>query len=480
MSAPVSVVSRLVVAVLAGLLAAACTGSATEGGSSGGLPAGPRDPLFPTLGNGGYDARHYRLAIRYDPDTGIADTTTTLQAIATEQLRAFTLDYDGPPVLSVSVAGHSADARRTGEKLVVETEPPIDDGDTFEVRVHTRGVPESRSFTFHGLRLTQGWIDTGGAVITMDEPDAAHSWYPCNDHPSDKATFTFRVSAPSGLAVLANGSRSPTQTRGDRSVWTYEERDPMATYLAQVAIGPYVVEPAGRVEGVELTNAFLPKDVRRMQRTFARQGDILRMLSDTFGPFPFDTYGAIVAPGIQVFALETQTITTFSRDRLLEHDVGYDEVVIAHEMTHQWFGDAVSPATWSDLWLNEGFATYGQWLWEQQLDGRTPEDQAREVLRDRRQLARLAPTAAPQQPSDLFGDQVYAGGALVLQALNDRVGQDTFLRTLREWYRQNRGRSVTTADFIALASDVAGEDLGPFLHDWLYEAERPSSLPSAA
>ena len=473
----------LVVAAAALVLAVGCTsdsGSSRSSGPEGGGEPTAHDPIFPTLGNSGYDARHYTLSIDYDPTSGQIDAETTIEAAATETLSTIYLDYDGPPVISVSVPGHRMEARRRGEKLVLSAQPPIEDGRAFRLTVHTRGVPDGRTFTIHGDRLSQGWIDTGGSVVTMDEPDAAHSWFPCNDHPSDKATWTFRLAAPSDLTAVANGELTSTLRGGEDTMWTYEERFPMATYLAQVAIGPYVVDSAGSVEGVELRNAFLREDLEQMRSLFGRQAQMLDALSDVFGPFPFDTYGALAAPGIQVLALETQTLTTFSRDALLKNSFGFDEVVAAHEMTHQWFGNAVSPATWQDIWLNEGFATYGQWLWEQRLDGKTPQQQALEQLQDRKELTKAGPTAMPLRPDDLFGPQVYGGGALALQALRNRVGDDTFLRIVRGWYERNDGKAVTTADFIAFASEVAGEDLEPFLSDWLYEAERPGSLPPAA
>jgi aminopeptidase N len=463
---------------------AGCTGSSSDRQHVRRTPAatpsaGPIDPLFPTLGNRGEDVRHYGLTLRYRPSSRALDARTSVLIEATRKLETISLDYAGPGVVSATIDGAPADFRTEAGKLTLRPEAPVDAGQRVTVLVHSHGVPQATSFTIHDRRVTQGWIDTGGSTVTMDEPDAAHTWFPCNDHPSDKATFTFAITAPAELTAIANGDLTSRRRSGDLTTWTYEERDPMATYLAQVAIGRYAVVSQGTTSGVRLRNVFLNTDVARMTPIFERQPEILRFLVDRFGAFPSDTYGGLVANGFQVTALETQTMTTFNRSRLLSHDLAYGEVVQAHEMTHQWFGDAVSLESWGDIWLNEGFATYGQWLWEERIGGLSPEEHAVQALENRAELTALGPTAAPKVVSDLFGDQVYSGGALALQALRDRVGDTTFFRILRTWYGLYRGRNATTPDFLRVASEVAGQDLRAFLSDWLYEPERPLSLPSA-
>ena len=438
----------------------------------------PLDPIFPGLGTASYDVRQYTLALKWDPATHVLDARTTIAAVARDSLRSVSLDYSGPPVVAAAVDGTGTTPHEGNKKLVLPLPHGVNPGDPFTAVVHTHGRPGGGGFSVHGEQIRQGWIDSrDGGTVTLDEPNGAHTWFPCNDHPSDKAIFAFRVTAPSSLTVVANGVLSGRRTRGHDTTWTYREPTPMATYLAQVVTGRYVVQRHGTVAGVRLRNVLPKAFVPRLERILAPEPRILIFLSKRFGVFPFDTYGGLVVNGYPVTGLETQTLTTFSMQRLLSHGRTYDGVVQAHEMTHQWFGDAVSPATWRDIWLNEGFATYGQWLWEAEIGGPSPELHAREVLRRRALLARLGPTAMPAGPGDLFGDQVYSGGALALQALRDHVGASVFFRILRSWYRTFRGRSASTAQFIGLASRVAGEDLEAFLHPWLYSATRPSSLP---
>src|SRR5262249_1550123 len=143
---------------------------------------------------------------------------------------------------------------------------------------------------------------------------------------------------------------------------------------------------------------------------------------------------------------------------------GCPDQLMAHELAHQWFGDAVTPARWRDIWLNEGFATYGEWLWGTKDD---PATMARLAADARDDLARAGSTARPiagPTVDTLFAFPVYQGGAAVLQSRREQVGDTTFFGILQQWVARYRGRSATTDDFIATASDVAGRDLGPFLH----------------
>jgi aminopeptidase N len=260
--------------------------------------------------------------------------------------------------------------------------------------------------------------------------------------------------------AVANGTPSPPVADGDRTTFTWTMADPMATYLATVAIGDYVVRDSAGPHGLTQRDAFLRGDAATVAPCLGLTSEVIDFYEPRFGPYPFDSAGVLIADSTPGLAMETQGRPLFSRDDFVG---GCPDQLIAHELAHQWFGDAVTPARWRDVWLNESFATYGEWLWGSKDD---PTTMARLAANARDDLQRAGTTMAPiDDPGvdSLFAFPVYQGGAAVLQALRDEVGDATFFRILQQWVARYRGRSATTDDFIATASDVAGHDLGPFL-----------------
>jgi aminopeptidase N len=453
----------------AGTAGGAGTTTTTSVAPAAGEP-GVGDPYFPALGNGGYDVDAYDLALDVDP-TGAGRLTgvATIEATAVEALSSFHLDLDGLEVRSVMVDGEEAAFRRDGPELRIDPADPLAAGAGFTTVVRYDGAPRpSRS----GVELLPdvGWFDLAGDAgsYVLAEPSGAATWFPANDHPSDKATFTFRVTVPAGLAVAANGTLQGSRTDAGRTTWTWRMDDPMATYLATVVVGDLVLTEPVQVGGVTIRNAFAEAHVAAATATFALQPEMLEVFVEAFGPYPFDEYGAVVVDADLFVALETQTLSLFGRDML-----GGGEAVIAHELAHQWFGNAVSPATWRDIWLNEGFATYAQWLWADHRGQATVDALAAEAH------GRLADDGTGDVPpgdpgaADLFHPSVYERGALALHALRAEVGDDAFWATLRRWVADHAGASASTDDFLAVAGAVAGEDVEPFMSEWLYAPELP-------
>jgi aminopeptidase N len=202
----------------------------------------------------------------------------------------------------------------------------------------------------------------------------------------------------------------------------------------------------------------LKDDLERVAPCFDTTPAMLTFFADRFGPYPFAVYGILAAESTPGVALESQTLSLFSRDDLRGR---CPETVLAHELAHQWFGDAVTPARWQDIWLNEGFATYAQELWA------TKDDVAAITADARRATGRpWSPPAAPTAAS-LFSPSSYEGGGAVLQALRLQVGDDTFFGILKAWVATYSGRSATTEDFVALVRAEAGPAAADHLHTWL-------------
>ncbi len=653
----------------------------TKTGFKPGAP-GVGDPYFPRDGNGGYDVRRYVLDLRYQPATGRLSGVATIKARATQNLSRFNLDLDGLRVHSVRVNGRRAAwTRHTGELRVDPKGIGLRRGQTFRTVVRYAGVPK----LFDEESVGQiGFFHTDDGVLIAGQPHGASTWFPVNDHPTDKAAYTFRVSAPKSLQVVANGALKRRHTRGGFTTWTWQTGKPMASYLATVDIGHFrlthhrtrgisywdaidsrlfrpVAKPrtgqrfaltrmadssykrlthsidvpaggaqlsfsvvrdtepdwdfffveahtaglddwttladanghtstdtglscpgwlelhpflahyqtgnpddsckpqgttgswhasTGRSDGyenwvvdlspyagrtVEVSLAQVSDDVVQVHGAFIddvtvstgqgttsfeqdgdtmdgwavsgppagspgndndwtvgtaaqspppegvvaraslrKQPEILRFLSKKFGRYPLRIAGGIVDRDDRVqFALETQTRPVYG-SVFFTNQVDGDSVVV-HELTHQWYGDSLAVRRWRDIWLNEGFAQYAEWLWSQHEHHGTPARIAADLYDN-------IPADDPfwklkignPGPADLFDGPVYLRGALTLQRLRQRVGNHDFFRILRRWAHANAGGNVTTPEFIRLAERISGERLRGMFRSWLYTARKPS------
>lgn len=320
-----------------------------------------------------------------------------------------------------------------------------------------------------GTRLTNGWITADGYTFTLGEPDAASRWYPANDHPRDKAAFTFRLEVPNGIVAVANGRLTSKTTTGRSTTWVWDETAPMAAYLAQVGIGDFVLDEHPGPNGVTLRNAIARSLADEIAGSVAAETtDMLTYLESLFGPYPFDVYGVLVPDALLGYAFESQTLTLIGR--ALVSDPTRGSIVLAHELTHQWFGGWVSPSNWRDVWLNEGFATYGEWLWADHALGiplTVSMEQARRLVRDG--------SGRTDDPGvdEMFNANTYQRGALTLGALRMAVGDDTFFRILRTYLDRFGGRTASTKDFIDVAEEVSGRTLRGFFEDWLGDGPLP-------
>jgi aminopeptidase N len=435
------------------------------------LPDDVPDRTFAGLGDPRIDVSHYGVLVRADPGSeeirGSAELT--LRSTAKEPLTGFSLDLRGPKVTSAGVDGVRAKVTQADREVVITPSAPIrrDQGDVI-VTIEYEGVPDQGEFPGWGMPV--GWqADDEDGWFTMSEPDGTGTWVPVNDHPSDKATWTIRLDVPAGMTGIANGrlqGGKPKRTQDGRDRWTWVEEEPMASYLVLAAIGDYDLESSDHGD-VRVVRAF-PRSLGDEDRSaYDPIEDILDYFSSQFGPYPNDDAGAIVVPTALGLALETQSRPLFGTDATFD---GYSPA-LAHELAHQWFGDAVSPTTWTDVWLNEGFATYADWMWTEHDGGSTVDESARDTAES--EPVEDTPVRDPASAAE-FGAPVYEGGALALHALRLTVGDETFFRVLRRWVSTYDGKSAGTGDLVAIASDEAGKDLGPFFEQWLDRAPQPA------
>jgi aminopeptidase N len=422
--------------------------------------AGLGDPFFPTAGNGGYQVEHYALRMKLGRKARKLRAVVRIEAIATQGLSRFNLDYRGPKVRAVRVDGERARFRHPRSELIVTPRQGIAQGEEFEIRVRYRGRPHK----LEGPDGAEGWVRTKDGAFVAGQPLGSETWFPCNNSPLDKATFAFRVTVPKRLKAIANGRLERQIKRPRRTTYVWRAHDAMAAYLATVTTGRFRVSRSAISERPNLV-AVDPKERRAGVR---RTGDILELFEALFGPYPFDDVGAIVdhAPAVG-YALETQT-------RPIYNDTP-GHVLVAHELAHQWFGNSVSLERWPDIWLNEGFATWAEWRWKQSAGGPTT------ATRLDRLYATPAgndafwnpPPGDPGRPGRLFDGTIYDRGAMTLEVLRQAVGNDTFEAILREWTDRFAYGHATTGDFIALSEELSGQSLDALFDAWLFEPGKP-------
>lgn len=433
------------------------------------------DSLYPGFGNGGYDVQHYALDLTVDPATSAISGSTTILALATQDLSSFNLDLIGFSVTSVIVNESQATFSRDGQELTITPNAPITSGSPFTVTVEYNGVPEQ--ITSVAIPVLTGWViaDSGSGMkesFVLSEPDGAANFYPVNDHPLDKATYTIRVTLPKPYEAVVNGDNIQVIDNGDTTTTVGEVESPMASYLTTIEIGDFdLVEEPG-THGVPIRNYFAAGLGDDYRAAFARQDDMIGYFQSLFGEYPFKVYGAVLVNAITGSALETQTLSIFGTDMINPSDPQENEATVAHELSHQWYGDSVSVADWRDIWLNEGFATYAEVLWREHTDGIDARDA---WIGDTYQyfLDNALPPPGTPPADDLFNSSVYYRGALTLHALRLKIGDAAFFNLLHEWYTRHRDGNVSTADFIALANEISGQDLSAFFDAWLYQPALP-------
>jgi aminopeptidase N len=343
------------------------------------------------------------------------------------------------------------------------------------VRYH--GVP--KPLVLLPFNAPIGWLRTNDGAAVAAEPDAASTWFPSNDHPSDKASFTFVVNAPSTYTSVANGLPSGSVTAGGRTTTTWQAPDPMATYLATVALGKFKINrytTAGGIPVLDAVAAGVGKDADNALAAFPR---ILDYEQSVFGKYPFSSAGNTVVDAFLGFALENQTRPVYDRGFFAPGNNPFELGVVVHEYAHMWFGDSVAVRRWQDIWLNEGFATYAEWLWSGHEGDGTPEQIYQSLICLPPSVTVLwNPKPGDPGKSQLFAQSVYTRGAMTLQALRKAIGDQAFFTVLRRWAATNQDGLGTTEKFIGLAQGVSGKKLQPLFDTWLFTPGKPAGLPT--
>ncbi len=429
------------------------------------------DPYVGSFGNGGYDVQAYDLDITWDQAATQLDGITTITATATQTLGSFNLDLYKLDVTAATVNGEAAEFGRDGNELTIIPSEEIADGADFTAVITYGGTPQMEPGRL-GSSAPSGWHTLADSAYVLGEPIAASTFHPANDHPSDKANFTYRLTASDGQVAIAGGTPISETDNGDgTTTWVYEHDEPLATYLTTMMFGDFEVREDGTsASGIPIRNVFYAPLADQAEPIFKNQPAMMDAFEEMFGPYPFDLYGSAVVNDVIGGALETQTLSVYGNDVLRFGP--FAERIVAHELAHQWFGNSVSVQNWEDLWLNEGFASYAEALWLERSDPTFNMDNWLAEAAAQGPLLRELVHRPPQD--ELFGAQVYTRGAVTLHALRLEVGDDLFFEILRTWTDRFRNENATTADFEALVEELANKDLSAFFDAWLRTEEPPT------
>ncbi|WP_030739456.1 M1 family metallopeptidase [Streptomyces sp. NRRL S-31] len=459
-----------------GALAAASLLLAIPASAASHTPGAPGigDPYYPDYGNGGYDVSHYDLRLQYQPKTDELEGTATILAKTTQDLSSFDLDFL-LDVSEVRVNGAKAAFTTSGQhELVVTPKTPLAKGASVTVVVRYSGVPSTKSA--YGFST---WHRTPDGAVAADEPESAWWWFPSNDHPSDKATYDVSVAVPDGTQAISNGTLQSTSSKLGWTRYNWRQNKPQATYLATLALGRFDITTGTSDGGVPVINAYsrdLGDNEGAARASVERTGEIVDWLSGYFGPYPFSSAGGYVPNTTTGYALETQSRVYYSPRQFAN---GSNASVVVHELAHQWYGDDVSLKRWKDIWINEGFARYAQWLWSEH-EGEGTAQQLADYVYASHPADDAFWTVAPGDPGadEQFGAAVYDRGALAIQELRNAIGDDAFFAILKGWPREHAYGNASVADFQKYAERVSGKPLAALFDTWLFQTSKPAA-PSA-
>ncbi len=420
-------------------------------------PSGYGDSIYPLLGDAGLDVTHYDLSVTSDPRQDTIGGRAVLSVTALRELGQISLDFAGPKVLGVKLGNEAVRHVQVGEKLLILPSAPVAAGTAFTLTVAYAGTPALHLDPSTGGGLRLGWITQAGGSYVLSEPDGAHTFFPCNDVPADGASYSLHLDVPAGYTAVASGVQTRQVTASGRTRTDFELTQPIPTYALTVHVGKLDLETPPGPAGIQIRNAFpvgLPESVKA---AFAQTPAMIGFLNTWFGPYPYPVYGVAVTADPQIPALETATLSTFPSSQ-------QQPTTALHELAHQWFGNSLRLGDWSDIWLNEGFATYAELLWAQN------QGQSAAPLLERwyARLARGQPRGlAATQSSQLFDSSSYLRGALTLHALRVSVGDERFRKILMQYASRFAGKSVRTTDLLSVARQIGGQTALDAMQPWL-------------
>ncbi|MBB2975048.1 aminopeptidase N [Microbacterium endophyticum] len=420
----------------------------------------------PQSGDPSFDVESYDLDLTYRVRTNRLEGTAMLSGVVREQTRSLSIDLIGLRVSRVRLDGEKRTKFTQGpRKLQVGAPRELRPGERFTIAIDYAGAPAPR----HSRWGTIGWEELDNGALVASQPVGAPTWFPCNDRPDDRATYSLSITVDAEYAVAATGVRTDVTRKGGMVTSRFRSDVPTATYLLALQIGTYTPSPFEVPGGITGELHTAPTQRVAAARAFADVPKMLRAFTDAFGPYPQQHCTLVVTPDALEIPLESQGMAVFGSNHLAPDS----ERLVAHELAHQWFGNSVGIGQWNDIWLNEGFACYAEWLWFEASGRQTADASAREHYRQLRGEPQDLVIAEPG-PDLMFDDRLYKRGALALHALRTLLGDTVFFDLLREWAADNRHALVDTEDFRMLVARYSPRHGGATLSAWIDQPSLPS------
>ena len=420
----------------------------------------------------GFDVQKYEISLSINDVNHFIEGDVLATVNAVDALSSISYEFVGLTVASVKVNGQVATYTHTGGILAITANIPA--GQQFTTQVFYSGVPQLSANSYH-----LGMMFGNNTVFTISDPDAGRQWWPCYDHPWDKAIVDLHITMRSDWMVAANGLRSGITNNGNGTSTTHWlGSNPMTTYLVCITAGPYVeiTQSVPSLNNLPIQNFVMQSQYNNAVIDLQNVPEMIRYFSSIFGAYPFEKYGHATVNMSTYSAMEHQTLTTLG-NYILNGTQSY-EPTIAHELAHQWFGNAVSFLTFKDVWLSEGFATYSEHLW---ADKRFGWQTACNYVTSNYHQYYLSwensnGTPAIYNPSfyNYFSPPSYEKSASVLHMLRLKIGSANFFQLLQQWFTTYKHSNAVTAEFQAMAEQISGQDLQQFFSQWIYGTGIPS------
>jgi len=420
-----------------------------------------------------YDVLRYNIGLKLDPAKKIIKCEVEITLVPSANLSEVEFDLSSDMAVSgVKIKDKAINFTRSVDILQLSNK--FKKNDTVTISVSYSGDPSKKKNFFFGR------INKIDLIYTLNEPENARDWLVCNDIPSDKALVSFAITTDTSLTSVSTGKLDSTVTNsmsGERTTyWSSAVQVP--TYLIsffcsryQTGESTYISNISGK--SLPLYMYGLPWQRLKFSGILEDHKEFLGVFEKYFGeyPFPGEKYG-IAAFLWQYGAMEYPTISGFG-SRLID-DYPAQQTVFVHELAHHWFGNAVSPKTWGDIWLNEGFASFCEWLYLEEQGKNEGRDLISKTLEYAKEPNALK--GVLKDPDDIFASRVYIKGAWVLRMLRNELGDEKFFKGLKDYYNSFKYRNASTEDLIDVFERVSGRNLGLFFDQWIFSGEGIISL----